>query len=140
MTLYSENEKRKIIMDYYINPRNRVEDFANKNYQKKYLHSLSCVDEITLFYNDQKNDWKFVANGCVIFLSSCEIFIEKIKDMGFEKKDQLIEIYEKLINNPKSVNDNEINTLDKLTVYENVHKHLNRKECALMISKIFKDI
>ncbi len=140
MISYSENDKRKIIMDYYTNPRSRIEKKDIPNYNSKYLHSSSCVDEITLYYDNDKKDWKFVGQGCAIFLSSSEIFIERIKEIGFENKMQLIENYEKLINFPKSIDSKEKYLLEKLMIFENVNKHLNRKECALIISNIFKMI
>lgn len=138
MTLYNENDKRKMIMDYYTNPRARIEKNDNPKYKKQYLHSSTCVDEITLYYDEDKKDWKFVAQGCAIFLSSSEIFIERIKELGFENKDQLITTYEKLINFPKDITDEEKEFLKKLVIFENVNKHLNRKECALIIANIFK--
>ena len=56
MTSYSENDKRKIIMDYYTNPRARIEKNDNPKYHSKYLHSSTCVDEITLYYDNDKKD------------------------------------------------------------------------------------
>lgn len=139
MISYNENEKRKIIMDYYQNPRNRVESFDDSNYQKEYIHSSSCIDEITLYFNQDKTDFKFVAQGCAIFLSSCEIFIERIKELGFNQKDQIINNFKNLVN--KNQIDNEQKTmLEKLNIYENVANHLNRKECALLICSIFEAI
>lgn len=125
-------------MDYYTNPRARIEKNDNSKYHSKYFHSSTCVDEITLYYDDDKKDLKFVAQGCAIFLSSSEIFIERLQEVGFENKDRLIEIYEKLINFPKDIIANEKEFLGKLIIFENVNKHLNRKECALIISKVFK--
>ena len=127
-------------MDYYTNPRARIEKNDNSKYHSKYFHSSTCVDEITLYYDDDKKDLKFVAQGCAIFLSSSEIFIERIKEIGFENKNQLIETYEKLINFPENITNDEKEFLEKLIIFQNVNKHLNRKECALIISNIFKQI
>lgn len=139
MILYKEDEKRKIIMDYYLNKRNRVDSFNDPKYQSIYLHSNSCVDEITLYFNESKDDFKMLAKGCAIFLSSCEIFVEIIKKLGFENKTLLINLYTKLINK-EYLDEQQKQMLDKLNVYENVSKHLNRKECALMITKVFLKI
>lgn len=139
MILFNEDEKRKIIMDYYINRRNRVDEFNNPNYESVYLHSSSCVDEIKLFFNHDKTDFKFISQGCAIFLSSCEIFIEEIKNKGFKNNDRLIKSYENLVNKIE-IPDEEKEYLGKLNIYENVSNHLNRKECALMICNTFKKI
>ena len=138
--MYSEDEKRKIIMDYYLNKRNRVDEFNNKNYHEIYKHSTSCVDELTLYYNDEKNDFKIKAKGCAIFLSSSEIFIERIKELGFSKKDILSNSFQKLVDKREILDDNEKEILGKLMIYENVAKHLNRKECALLIKQVFENI
>lgn len=139
MISYNEDEKRKIIMDYYMNKRNRVDKFENQNYQFKYLHSSSCVDEITLFYNGNKNDFKMVSQGCAVFLSASEIFIERLLELGWDKKDILIDSFFKLVEK-KEISNEERKILGKLNIYENVSKHLNRKECALMIANIIKSI
>lgn len=139
MILYSDSEKRKIIMDYYLNRRNRLDDFQNKQYKNVYIHSTQCVDEIYLYYNDKKNDFKFVGQGCAIFLSSTEIFIERIKELGFENLKKLSDAFNKLVEKEK-LNNNEIEMLEKLNIFENVSKHLNRKECALLITKAFEKI
>lgn len=139
MTFYSENEKRKIIMDYYQNPRNRINSFDDPNYQKEYIHSTSCIDEITLYFNQDKTDFKFTAQGCAIFLSSCEIFIERIKELGFNQKDHLINNFKNLVNKNQIDNEQKM-ILEKLNIYENVSNHLNRKECALLICSIFETI
>lgn len=139
LILYSENEKRKMIMDYYLNPRNRLDSFENDNYKNTYLHSSSCVDEITLYFNEDKSDFKFIAQGCAIFISSTEIFIEEIKNKGFSNKDKLIACFKRLVNK-EQLNDEERKYLSKLNIYENVSTHLNRKECALLIANIFSQI
>ena len=60
MISYNENEKRKIIMDYYSNPRARVEKPLNDELPNIYLHSSSCVDEMTLYYDLDKNEFNFI--------------------------------------------------------------------------------
>lgn len=141
MILYNEKEKRDIIMDYYRNPRNRVDYINDKNnYKEVYLHSSKCVDEIHLYYNFQKFDIKFKGVGCAIFLSSAEIFIETLLEkQNLISLDKLINLYEKLINKEPLINE-EKEFLSKLNIFENVSNHLNRKECVLMISNVFKKI
>lgn len=136
MIFYNENDKRKIIMDYYQHSRNRVVSFTNNDYDKVYLHSSSCVDEITLYFNEDRTDFKFVAQGCAIFLSSCEIFIEIIQEIGFDQKDKLIKYYQDLVNQ-QQMKEKERMILGKLNIFENVARHLNRKECALLICSVF---
>ncbi len=140
MILYNENDKRKIIMDYYMNKRRRVDSFSNSSYKNVYLHSSSCVDEIHLYFNSEKNDFKFVSKGCAIFLSSSEIFIERLLEIGIGNKDKLIFIYKKMIEKKDKLLNEEIEILGKLIIFENVSKHLNRKECALIIANALKEI
>lgn len=140
MDFYNENEKRKIIMDYYMNKRNRVDHFQNDEYEKVYIHSSSCVDEINFYFKNDFSDFKMVMNGCAIFLSSCEIFVELVQKKGIENKDKLIDLFRKLVDKKEKLTNQDKEFLEKLNVYENVNRHLNRKECALLITQVFEEI
>lgn len=138
MTLYNENKKRELIMEYYLNPKFKIIT-PNKNLESIYLHSSSCVDEITLFYDLKNNKYEYIAKGCAVFLSSVEIFIERIISLRLEEQQKIMNSYYKLLNKENISNEDYI-FLDKLTIFENVKKHLNRLECALMIYYAFQKI
>lgn len=140
MSFYNENEKRKIIMDYYMNKRNRVDHFENDEYKKVYFHSPSCADEINLYFKSDFSDFKMVLKGCAIFSSSCEIFVELIQKKGIENKNKLIDLFRKLVDKKEQITNQDKEFLEKLNIYENVSKHLNRKECALSITQVFEEI
>ncbi|WP_033160904.1 iron-sulfur cluster assembly scaffold protein [[Mycoplasma] collis] len=134
---FSNDDKRKIIMDHYLNPRNKINNIDKQN--SLYLHSNNCVDEIWLNLEINPNNKKvekaeFEAIGCAVFLASSDIFLDLIKDKNIDEIKNIIINYENLIQK-KNVEINKI-ILDKLLIFENVKTHLNRLECANMISKI----
>ncbi|MGL5732643.1 MAG: iron-sulfur cluster assembly scaffold protein [Metamycoplasmataceae bacterium] len=139
MDSYSNDQKREIVMDYYLNPRRKKPaDFPIDNLKTYYHHSNNCVDEITLIDIDE-NDYAFQAAGCAVFLASSEIFLEEAAKNNFKNVQELSSAFGKLINQ-EDMNDNEKDLIGKLTIFSNVKKHLNRVECALMITKVFEKI
>lgn len=136
MISYSNEEKRKIIMDYYLNPKFKKSSIIETE-KTLYIHSSSCVDEIKININSKMNDIEYWAQGCAIFLSSVEIFIERLKEIGWDKKEILINNFRDLVNQTNDKIDYKL--LDKLIIYSNVKKHLNRVECALLITKLLEN-
>ena len=135
---YSDDQKRQIIMDHYLNPRFKNDQLVIDETKIVYQHSSACVDEIWLDYQDQS--FTYQAKGCAIFISTCDIFIERLIEIGIEQKDQLIKLFRDLVNQDQELNDQEKNLLAKLNIYENVKRHLNRVECALLITKVMEKI
>ena len=135
---YSDDQKRQIIMDHYLNPRFKNDQLVIDETKIVYQHSSACVDEIWLDYQDQS--FTYQAKGCAIFISTCDIFIERLIEIGIEQKDQLIKLFRHLVNQDQELNDQEKNLLAKLNIYENVKRHLNRVECALLITKVMEKI
>ncbi|VEU59310.1 iron-sulfur cluster assembly scaffold protein [Mesomycoplasma neurolyticum] len=134
---FSKDDKRQIIMDYYLNPRFKKENIDKTN--SHYLHSNNCVDEIWINLKIEDNILKnaeFEAIGCAVFLSSTDIFLEIAKNKTIDEIKLIVENYDNLIHK-KSENIKK-NILEKLLVFEDVKTHLNRLECANMISKIVK--
>ena len=135
---YSDDQKRQIIMDHYLNPRFKNDQLVIDETKIVYQHSSACVDEIWLDYQDQS--FTYQAKGCAIFISACDIFIERLMEIGIEQKDQLIKLFRHLVNQDQELNDQEKNLLAKLNIYENVKRHLNRVECALLITRVMEKI
>lgn len=140
MDSYNQNERREMIMDYYMNPkRKKPIDFDIKNTNTFYHHSTNCVDEITLIKPKKENDYYYTAIGCAIFLASTEIFLETAALNKFSNMDILANNFKKLINQ-EDISESELISLGKLKIFFNVKKHLNRVECALMITKVIEKI
>ena len=131
---YSDDQKRQIIMDHYLNPRFKNDQLVIDETKMVYQHSSACVDEIWLDYQNQK--FSYQAKGCAIFISACDIFIERLVEIGIEQKEQLVKLFQNLVNQDQILTEQEKVLLGKLNIYENVKRHLNRVECALLITKI----
>jgi nitrogen fixation NifU-like protein len=83
------------------------------------------------FINDKLYSVVWNGEGCAIFKSSVDIFLEHILN---KSKKQIIKIaneYEKFINQ-KPANEK---ILGKLIIYKNVKKQFNRLICANIISQ-----
>ena len=131
---YSDDQKRQIIMDHYLNPRFKNDQLVIDETKMVYQHSSACVDEIWLDYQNQK--FSYQAKGCAIFISACDIFIERLMEIGLEQKQKLVKLFQNLVNQDRILTEEEKVLLGKLNIYENVKRHLNRVECALLITKI----
>ena len=140
MDSYNDSQKREIIMDYYMKPRRKVApNFLLENHKTYYHHSKNCVDEITLIKLNDKNDYSYKAIGCAVFLASTDIFLEEAEKKEFKDIKALSNSFEKLINQD-DMNESELKSIGKLSIFSNVKKHLNRVECALMITKVLEKI
>ena len=137
MTSYNPMQKRKIIMDRYSNPQNKG-TLENSEIIERF--STQCVDKVKLFLKwngDILRDIKHESEGCAVFLSSVDLFIDYIK--GKDKKDiqQIVKEYDNMINQTTKYN---AELLGELTIFDNVKTHLNRLLCANMISEALKTI
>ena len=131
---YSDDQKRQIIMDHYLNPRFKNDQLVVDETKMVYQHSSACVDEIWLDY--QNGNFAYQAKGCAIFISACDIFIERLIEIGLDKRAQLVKLFQNLVNQEQILTQEEKVLLGKLNIFENVKRHLNRVECALLITKI----
>ena len=57
-------------------------------------------------------------------------------EIGLEQKQKLVKLFQNLVNQDRILTEEEKVLLGKLNIYENVKRHLNRVECALLITKI----
>ena len=136
--MFSEHEKRQIIMEHYLYPYFKTEKISNKSGINSYHHSRSCVDEITLNY--AKQQFTYEAKGCAIFISACEIFLETLNQNGIQSLKNLMQAYKKLVLQTEKITNEEKQLLGQLNIYENVKRHFNRIECALMITYVLEKL
>ncbi|QJR43961.1 Fe-S cluster assembly sulfur transfer protein SufU [Mycoplasma miroungirhinis] len=136
MTTYSNLEKREIIYSHYEKPNN----FLKYQDAKSILdHSnTGCADNLVLNVEIKNNiltNASFNGIGCSIFIAATDIMIDILKNKTIDEIKIIIQEYENMILNSK-VNNMEI--LGDLVIFENVKIHLNRVECAIIISRSFK--
>ena len=121
---------RQIIMDHYENPRNHelVED---DSYKKVNMDSETCIDniDIELKLEDGKVvDANFDGEACAISTSATSLFLQKIVGKSIEEVKNILENYQKMINEE----DYDKDLLEELTIYDSVALQPNRKKCALL--------
>ena len=130
-SLKSVNAKRKLIMKHYENP------LFYKHFKEKAdisAYSKQCVDQMHIkwkFVNDKLIKVSWYGKGCIIFKASVDIFLELSLNKSKKEILNLAREYEKMINQ-KAFNEK---LVQKLIVFENVKKQLNRLYCANMISQ-----
>ncbi|MBU4691322.1 Fe-S cluster assembly sulfur transfer protein SufU [Mycoplasma zalophi] len=136
MTTYSNLEKREIIYSHYEKPNN----FSEYKDAKSILdHSnTGCADNLVLNVEVENNILKnatFNGIGCSIFMAASDIMIDILKNKTINEIKLIINEYENMIFNSK-INNPDI--LGDLIIFENVRVHMNRVECATIISRSFK--
>lgn len=131
MSLYKDqNLRREIIMKRYAHPQYKVNKLGTADVE---LFSKTCVDELhlKLFWKDKKvSDAQFSGYGCAIFLSSVDVMLEAI--IG-KTKQEILKLIENYNNMLEQKGEYDLEMLGKLGIFENVHTHLNRLQCAQMI-------
>ena len=128
-------ESRKIIMENYLNPKNR--DLPHEGYEQTNTRNESCIDNIDLFIKwnqDKIEDITFSGEACAISISSTSIMIKNL--IGKTKKEALeyIEEFEKMLNGKEYQKE----ILKEAIVYEEIGKQGNRKVCAYLPLKGIK--
>ncbi len=137
MTLYNPMEKRKIIMERYYHPKFKG---TIKNIEPIKRFSTQCVDKLDLYLRWEKDilkDAKHDSVGCAVFLSSTDLFLEKIIGKTKQEICDITKHYDLMINK-MGVYDKDM--LGKLVIFDNVKTHLNRLLCANMVSELIKSI
>ena len=130
-SLKSVNAKRKLIMKHYENPL-FYKEFKEKAHISAY--SKQCVDQMHVkweFNNNKLIKVSWYGKGCIIFKASVDIFLQLSLNKSKKEILNLAKEYEKMINQ-KAFNEK---IVQKLIVFENVKKQLNRLYCANMISQ-----
>ncbi len=122
--------KREIIMDNYLNPKNK-ETVLDSSYEKVNSNNDSCIDNIDIYVkinNDIIEDIKFDGEACAISTSSTSIMINNL--IGKSVKDALdyINNFDNMVNEKEYDED----VLNEAIVYNDIYKQNNRKHCALL--------
>ncbi|MEA4134386.1 SUF system NifU family Fe-S cluster assembly protein [Mycoplasma sp. 2704] len=134
---FNQNEAREMIMEHYKNPVNK-KDLDDK-FQTHY--SNTCSDKVQLdiqWENDKIKEANFNGIGCAIFVASTDMFLSLIKNKTKEEVSNLISLFEKFVNQ-EQLSHEQITKLENLWVFYNVKSHLNRVNCALLITKAYQD-
>ena len=132
------NLRREIILDNYQEPMNRglIED---DSYIKTRTSSESCIDDLSFMMkieNGVVKDIRFDGEACAIATSSMSISISKLLGKTKEEALNIIENYEKMINEEEY----DENLLEELIVYNDIYKQPSRKKCATLGILGIKDL
>lgn len=130
--------KRDIMLEHYQQPVNRglVEDEA---YIKINTRNSSCVDNIDVMVkleNDVIVDIRFDGEACAISTSATSIMIKTLIGKSIDEAKNIIENYEKMINEEPYDKD----VLGELIVYDEIYKQPSRKRCALLSFEAIKRV
>lgn len=131
-----QNLKKEIIMDHYLNPKNKIST-NNKDYLKVNTNNESCIDNLDIYIlikNDKIEDIKFDGEACAISTSSTSIMITNLVGKTLEEAEEFINNFEAMINERKY--NSEI--LNEANAYDDIYKQNNRKNCALLPYKGIK--
>lgn len=122
--------KREIIMDNYLNPKNkiRVED---SSYDKVNSNNESCIDNIDIFVKVNNNiieDIKFDGEACAISTSSTSIMINNLIGLTISEAIKYVDNFANMVEEKNYDKD----LLKEAIVYEDIYKQNNRKHCAML--------
>ena len=124
------NLKRAIILENYEKPLNKGL-LNDSSYIRENKNNSSCIDnfDIELKMEDGKiKDIRFDGEACAIATSSMSISISKLLGKTKEEALNIIENYEKMINEEEY----DENLLEELIVYNDIYKQPSRKKCATL--------
>lgn len=132
------NIKRTIILENYEKPFHKglLED---DNYIKGNKNNTSCIDNFDIQIKVNNNiieDIRFDGEACAIATSSMSISINKLIGKTIDEALNIIENYEKMINEEEYDKD----LLEELIVYEDIYKQPSRKKCATLGIEGIKDL
>ena len=118
---------RKLIMDNYVNPKNRNNN--HEGYTKINTRNESCIDNIDIYIkwkDDILEDITFSGEACAISISSTSIMIKNL--IGKTKEEALVyikEFYKMTDGNPYNQD-----ILKDAACFEEISRQGNRKVCA----------
>ena len=118
---------RKLIMDNYVNPKNRNKN--HEDYAKVNTRNESCIDNIDIYIkwkDDILEDITFSGEACAISISSTSIMIKNL--IGKTKEEALAyikEFYKMTDGNPYNQD-----ILKDAACFEEISRQGNRKVCA----------
>ena len=132
------NLKRTIILENYEKPFHKGL-LNDKSYIKANKNNTSCIDNFDIQIKLEDNiikDIRFDGEACAIATSSMSISISKLIGKTKEEALNIINNYEKMINEEEY--DKEL--IEELIVYEDIYKQPSRKKCATLGIEGIKDI
>lgn len=133
-----EKLKRDIILDNYQNPVNRGLTDSD-GYIKINTRNSSCVDNIDVMAKLENGvfiDIRFDGEACAISTSATSIMIKTLIGKNISEVKEIIENYEKMINEEEY----DKSLLGELIVYDTVSKQPSRKKCATLPFESIKQI
>lgn len=133
-----EKLKRDIILDNYQNPMNKGLTDSN-GYIKVNSRNSSCVDNIDVMAKLENGvfiDIRFDGEACAISTSATSIMIKTLIGKTVEEAKNIIDNYEKMINEEEY----DQSVLGELVVYNTVSKQPSRKKCATLPFESIKHI
>lgn len=128
--------KKEIIMDHYLNPKNK-ERVDDSRYIKVNTNNESCIDNLdfyVLINNGIIEDIKFDGEACAISTSSTSIMISNLIGLAINEAEEFINNFEAMINEEEYNSD----ILNEAIAYDDIYKQNNRKNCALLPYKGIK--
>ena len=132
------NLKRTIIIENYEKPFHK--GLTNdESYNKGNKNNTSCIDNFDIQIKIKDNiieDIRFDGEACAIATSSMSISISKLIGKTKEEALNIIENYEKMINEE----DYDKDLIEELIVYEDIYKQPSRKKCATLGIEGIKDL
>ena len=130
--------RREIIMDNYQNPYNKGL-FEDNSYKKGYIKSDSCIDRIEMMIKVENNivkDIHFDGEACAICTSASSIFTRKMIGKSIQEVKNIIANFNNMLNEFEYDKD----LLGELNVFEDLYLQPNRKNCAILPSKVILKI
>lgn len=136
MSLFSQTQKREIIMQHYLSPefKRKIDD---EHKIKKY--GQACADYLEFNFDvvdGTIQNLYFDAKGCAFMVASTDLFIKLVQGKKIENVLQIIEKYEFLLKNGHC---DDLEILGELAIFDNVIQHPNRYYCATMLSSALKE-
>ena len=133
-----KDTRREIIMDNYQNPYNRGL-YEDESYKRDYIKSDSCIDKIEMMIkleNGIVKDVHFDGEACAICTSASSIFTRIIIGKDINEVKKIINNFNNMLNEL----DYDKDLLGELNVFEDLYLQPNRKNCAILPSKVILKI
>lgn len=132
------NFKKMLILENYEKPKNRGLTHDD-SYLKLNQKSSTCIDNFDIelkFVDNIVKDIRFDGEACAIATSAISISISKLIGKTKEEALNIIENYEKMINEE----DYDKDLIEELNVYDDIYKQPTRKKCATIGIKGIKEL
>ena len=132
------NLKRTLILENYEKPFHKGL-LKDKSYISGNKNNQTCIDNFDIELKVNNNvieDIRFDGEACAIATSSISIAISKLVGKTVNEALNIINNYEKMINEEEYDKD----VLEELIIYEDIYKQPSRKKCATLGIEGIKDL